>query len=82
MGAMRKKYRALRDLNGDLANEHGKRAVKQGDLLAALKEVNRFVQLAARLRHGQPKAVFVAACRKALQANNIDQFLKLFREGK
>lgn len=82
MGMMRRKYRALRDLNGDMVNEHEKRAMKQAKLLASLKEVNRFVQLAARLRHGEPKTSFIAACRKAIQQNNIDGFLKLFRDGK
>ncbi len=46
-----------------------------------LKEVNHMIQRAARLRMGDAKTPLVDACRKAVQANNTQQLLKLIKFG-
>jgi hypothetical protein len=66
------------------AREHryAKRATNHTQLLEALKEVNQMIQKAARLRAGKHKAEVVAACRAAIQANNIAALFKIIQSGR
>jgi hypothetical protein len=61
---------------------YAKRATNHTQLLEALKEVNQMIQKAARLRAGKHKAEVVAACRAAIQANNIAALFKIIQSGR
>ncbi|RQM27810.1 hypothetical protein B5M09_006933 [Aphanomyces astaci] len=69
-------------LNNQLLGEYTKRATNHQALLDALKDVNGMIQLAARLRHGQPKSAVILACRKAIKANNIHALFYIVKTGR
>jgi len=81
VGGMQKQYAALYDVNRELVGEYNKRANNHAELLASLKEVNNMIQKAARLRMGEAKARVVAACRKAIKANNTASLMKIIKVG-
>lgn len=78
---MAKMYSQLFDLNGELIGEYNKRALNHQALLTSLKEVNIMIQKAARLRMGSPKANVIAACRKAIKANLIQELFRIISLG-
>ena len=51
-------------------------------LLEALKDVNQMIQKAAKLRAGKFKTEVIAACRAAIQANNISALFKIIQSGR
>ncbi|RHZ11526.1 hypothetical protein DYB26_014644 [Aphanomyces astaci] len=79
---MRSYYAELFTLNNQLLGEYTKRATNHQALLDALKDVNGMIQLAARLRHGQPKSAVILACRKAIKANNIHALFYIVKTGR
>jgi Bardet-Biedl syndrome 2 protein len=81
MDSMGKYYSQLFDLNRELIGEYNKRANNHAELLAALKEVNHMIGLAARLRMGEAKQRVVAACRVAIKANNTKSLLQIIKVG-
>ncbi|ETV96086.1 hypothetical protein H310_10727 [Aphanomyces invadans] len=82
MSSMRAYYSELFSLNNQLLGEYTKRATNHHALLDALKDVNGMIQLAARLRHGQPKSAVILACRKAIKANNIHALFYIVKTGR
>ncbi|RHX98120.1 hypothetical protein DYB36_002746 [Aphanomyces astaci] len=82
MASMRSYYAELFTLNNQLLGEYTKRATNHQALLDALKDVNGMIQLAARLRHGQPKSAVILACRKAIKANNIHALFYIVKTGR
>mmetsp|Transcript_7750 Transcript_7750/g.19732 ORF Transcript_7750/g.19732 Transcript_7750/m.19732 type:complete len:225 (-) Transcript_7750:80-754(-) len=80
-GAMKGNYRQLYGLNRELMREHEKRATNYAELLAALKEVNSMIQMASRLRVGEPAKRVVAACRQAIKTQNNRTLLKILKSG-
>eukprot|EP00038_Savillea_parva_P025538 m.48178 g.48178 ORF g.48178 m.48178 type:complete len:754 (+) comp6968_c0_seq1:84-2345(+) len=79
--AVKQSYRSLFSLNRDLIAQYTIRCTNHTELLSALKTVNHFIQCASRLRAGQPKSAVVHACREALQANDVDKFIKVVESG-
>jgi Bardet-Biedl syndrome 2 protein len=65
----------------DLIAEHQKRATNHQQLLAGLRDVNRMIQRAARLRVGPPQARVVAACRAAVKAGAVAALARIVRDG-
>ncbi|RHY27108.1 hypothetical protein DYB32_007047, partial [Aphanomyces invadans] len=82
LSSMRAYYSELFSLNNQLLGEYTKRATNHHALLDALKDVNGMIQLAARLRHGQPKSAVILACRKAIKANNIHALFYIVKTGR
>jgi Bardet-Biedl syndrome 2 protein len=78
---MKMHYRALRDLNGALEEEHHKRLTKHEEVSRALKSTNAIIQAAARLRLGRHKELLISRCRKAVQAQDVDALVLAIREG-
>jgi len=64
-----------------LIGEYNKRALNHQALLASLKEVSIMIQKAARLRMGSPKSNVIAACRKAIKANLIQELFRIISLG-
>lgn len=81
MGAMRRQYRALRDLNRDLVARHERRCAKHSDVAEGLRRVGRAMHAAAQLRLGGARAAAVAACRAAVQAGDAAALLRGMRNG-
>jgi Bardet-Biedl syndrome 2 protein len=81
MPRMRRFYMDLFHVNNTLVAEYSKRANNHDALLLALKDVNSMIQVAAQLRHGQPKAAVIVACRKAIKANNMQALFYIIQSG-
>lgn len=65
----------------DLITDQLRRSSNQQELLEALREVNRMIQHAAKLRVGPAQAAMVSACRAALKANNLQALVGIIRNG-
>jgi hypothetical protein len=63
-----------------MVNEHEKRSMKQAEAAAGEGGEIGLLQLATRLRHGEPKTRLSLHAGKAIQQNSIDGFLKLSRQ--
>ncbi|EPY40825.1 FG-GAPprotein [Angomonas deanei] len=79
---MRKVYSTLYEGNRELMGENAKRVVNFEELKGVLKELNTFIQWAAKLRVGNAKTELVAACRNALKDNRTTALIDLIRDGK
>jgi Bardet-Biedl syndrome 2 protein len=82
MSSMRTHYTELMHMNRDLLGEYHKRSTNHEALLKGLKEVNRMIQLASRLRGGSVKTRIVSSCRAAIKENRIHDLLKIIVSGK
>lgn len=82
MTGVRRSYAALMSMNEELVGEYRKRALQHSNLVAALKEVNAFIQKAARLRVGAAAAQCIAACRAAIKRQNMESLPLIMMSGK
>jgi hypothetical protein len=67
--------------NRDLIADHERRATNHRQLLDGLRQVNRMIQRAARLRVGAPAARVIAACRAAVKQGEVQAIVRVVREG-
>ena len=74
-------YSELYDMNLELLGEYKKRATNHELLLNSLREVNKMIQKAARLRMGSHKSQVISACRGALKSNNVKALFSIIKEG-
>lgn len=81
VSAMKGHYRALRDVNRDLLQDHSRREAAYNDLAGHLKTINRVIHSGAQLRRGAHKETFVAACRAAIKANESQLLVRALRQG-
>ncbi|KAK7098674.1 BBSome complex member BBS2-like [Littorina saxatilis] len=81
MRSMRKGYMELFDLNRDLINGYNIRCTNHQELLSCLKQVNKIIQKAGRLRMGKYKTQVVNACRSAIKTNNTSSLYKIIHTG-
>jgi Bardet-Biedl syndrome 2 protein len=81
LAAMRKQYRALRNLNRDLLVGHAHRMAKDVELADHLKCIGRTIHAAGRLRLGRAREQLVAGCRSAVQKGDVAAFQRVLREG-
>ena len=78
---VRKLYANVYTDNREMLGEYKKRENNQQELLKNLKEINQYIQRAARCRMGESKARVIAGCRQAIKNNNTKALLKIMRVG-
>ena len=78
---VRKLYANVYTDNREMLGEYKKRENNQSELLRNLKEINQYIQRAARCRMGESKARVIAGCRQAIKNNNTKALLKVMRVG-
>jgi Bardet-Biedl syndrome 2 protein len=81
IASMKQHYRALRDLNRDLCQEHDRRLEKHTQLTSSLKTVNGLIQCATRLRMGPQAEAVSKACRAAVQSQDSQAFNRALHQG-
>lgn len=79
MKNMKKGYMELFTLNRDLISAYKIRCNNHQELLQHLKEVNKMIQRAGRVRVGKFKTQVVNACRSAIKANNVSSLFKIIK---
>lgn len=82
MKGMRSAYKELYLMNQELLGEYAKRSNNHEELMAALKEVNRYISQASKLRVGEAKTRTISECRNALKSKNIGALVQIMRTGK
>lgn len=76
IASMKAHYRALLDLNRDLALAHERRIEKYDELSSHLRTLNGLIQCATRLRRGPQADAVALACRAAVQGQDRDAFVR------
>jgi Ciliary BBSome complex subunit 2, C-terminal len=79
--SMKQHYRALRDLNRDLCQQHDRRLEKHAQLASSLKAINGVIQSAIRLRLGAQTQALSNACRAAVQQQDSQAFIRALNHG-
>ncbi len=82
MTGVKRSYAALMGLNAELVGEYRKRALQHTSLVAALKDINGYIQKASRLRVGPAAAQCVSACRAAIKKQNMAALPRIMMAGK
>lgn len=81
MPGLREACAQLRDVNRDMVSAYRIRSSNHEELLSCLRQVNRAIQAAGRLRVGRPEAAVVTACRRALKANDVPGLMHIVADG-
>jgi hypothetical protein len=74
-------YKEILQANKDILSHRDTQMTAHGDLVASLKSINTTIQLAAKLRKGQPQARVIQEAREALKRNDIDQLIRVLANG-
>ena len=69
-------------LNNNLIASFQQRVSNHQELLQSLREINRFIQVAASMRMGRAKKSVVSACRACLKRSQFASMIEVIRSGR
>ncbi|XP_059489221.1 Bardet-Biedl syndrome 2 protein homolog [Neocloeon triangulifer] len=72
---------SLSACNNDILKSYKVRNQNHSDLMQCLKQINKYIEQASKLRVGKPQSRLVGLCRAAVKNNNVVSLLRIINSG-